>query len=117
MAERLNATVPILQLLHMPLVFQDIQCEPIDDIPLHTLTVDPPPTDRPAPLHPDLNLAIRGYALTDTYLGLVDYSGASDSDAPKLCTLFADERIPEITAAYQVHDWDWSSDSRGTPIP
>jgi hypothetical protein len=87
-------------------------CEPIPGVTYATLSVNGDPTDRPAAEHADLNLALRGYELTDAYLGLVDYGGG-DPSAPRLNTLFADGRVPAFPAAYQVYDWDWGCNCRG----
>jgi hypothetical protein len=70
-------------------------------------------TDRPAEIHADLNLALRGYEVTDASLGLVEYGGTPDGDAPKLYTLFADHRVPAFPAVYRVYDWDWKCNCRG----
>ena len=91
-------------------------CQPIPDESYGTLSVVGPPTDRPAHVHADLNLALRGYVPTPGYLGLVDYGGWADPNAPQLADLFADPRAPAISADYQVHDWNWSTNSRGAPI-
>jgi hypothetical protein len=63
--------------------------------------------DRPAERHADLNLALRGYDPTAAYVGLVDYGGATDSDAPQMPGLFANRRVPAFTSTYQVHEWQW----------
>lgn len=73
-----------------------------------SLVVNPPPTDRPAEQHADLNLALRGYSATAGTLALVDYGGAADSRAPQLYTLFTDNRLPAFAGVSQVFDWDWS---------
>ncbi|MGC8826630.1 MAG: hypothetical protein ACP5TV_06470 [Anaerolineae bacterium] len=91
-------------------------CGPFPAQSYASLPIEGRPTDRPAALHPDLNLALRGYRLTSAYLGLVDISGPADPGAPQLAGLFADRRRPEFTAAYQVYDWDWASGQRGQPI-
>ena len=88
-------------------------CEPIPGVAYGTLDVAGDPTDRPAALHADLNLALRGYEVTDAYAGLVDYGGGNDSGAPQLYTLFSDERVPAFPAVYQVYDWDWGCNCRG----
>lgn len=65
-------------------------------------------TNPPAALHPDLNLALRGYISTSAYLGLVSYGGPpSDPSAPQLATLFSPQRLPTFSSAYQVGSWDW----------
>lgn len=66
--------------------------------------------------HPDMNLAVRGYIPTTAYLGLVDYAGNIDPNAPQLYTLFGNRRTPAFTAAYRVYQWDWSCNCRGGPI-
>jgi hypothetical protein len=79
----------------------------------------PPPTDRPAPQNGDLNLALRGYISTTAYLGLVNYAGSTDSDPPQMPGLVRGSRVPAITAAYRVRDWDWACGDdgcRGEPI-
>ena len=91
---------------------QPLGCEPIPGVEYGTLDVDGPPTDRPAELHADLNLALRGYQVTDAYRGLVDYDGSDDSNAPQLNTLFPDRRVPAFTTVYQVYDWDWDCNCR-----
>jgi hypothetical protein len=88
-------------------------CQPIPGEDYGTLDVAGPPTDRPAEEHADLNLALRGYELTDAYLGLVNYGGAGDSKAPQLRSLFTDSRVPAFTTVYQVYDWDWGCNCRG----
>jgi hypothetical protein len=43
-------------------------------------------------------------------------SGPTDDRAPQLAGLFSDKRTPAISNSYQVHNWDWGSNSRGKPI-
>ena len=88
-------------------------CAPIPGVQYGTLDVNGPPTDRPAEVHADLNLALRGYEVTSAYLGLVDYGGGDDAKAPQLYTLFADQRVPAFTTAYRVYEWDWDCNCRG----
>lgn len=99
---------------YLPLIVRSAACSPIPGAGYGTLPVDLPSTDRPAENHPDLNLALRGYVPTDAYLGLVDYGGGSDARAPQLAGLFADNRTATFSAVYQVYDWDWRCDCRGT---
>jgi hypothetical protein len=89
-------------------------CAPIPGVTYGTLAVSGPPTDRPAEEHADLNLALRGYEVTDAYRGLVDYGGGDDPDAPQLNTFFTDPRVPAFPAVYQVYDWDWDCNCRGS---
>ncbi|MGD9404476.1 MAG: hypothetical protein PVH95_04935 [Anaerolineae bacterium] len=99
---------------YLPLVArQPSACAPIPGAQYNTLSVLPPVTDRPAEEHADLNLALRGYELTDGYRGLVEYGGTPDAGAPKLYTLFADHRVPSLPAVYRVYDWDWEYNCRG----
>ena len=65
------------------------------------------PTDRPAEVHPDLNLAIRGYAVTSGHLGLVNYGGDSPL-APQIDGMFGPPRLPGFKTLFQVYDWDWA---------
>jgi len=74
------------------------------------------PTDPPAEEHPDLNLALLGYELTDAYKGLVDPGGGGDPNAPQLPGLFADNRTATFSAVYQVYGWDWGCNCRGALI-
>ena len=74
-----------------------------------TLTVNGEPSDRPAPEHPDLNLAVRGWQPSDGALSLVDYGPGMDPDAPQLDTLFGDRRLPTFTGGWDVYGWDWEA--------
>ena len=58
------------------------ECQPIPGEEYGTLDVEGPPTDRPAEQHADLNLALRGYEVTDAFLGLVDYGGPATRRRP-----------------------------------
>jgi hypothetical protein len=97
----------------LPIIAGAETCQPIPGESYGTLSVNPPPTDRPAEGHADLNLALRGYEPTDAYAGLVDYSGAGDASAPQLPGLFADDRTGTFKTVYQVYDWDWECNCRG----
>ncbi len=88
-------------------------CSPVAGESYGDLSVTPPPTDRPAEQHADLNLALRGYTPTTAFLGLVDYTGGTDSKAPQFPGLFADQRTATFRAAYRVYDWDWGCNCRG----
>ncbi len=78
--------------------------------------LNPPPLNRPAESHPDINLIVRGYGPATGDKGLVFYNGDTDNRAPQLCGLFGDDRTPQITALYSVFDWDWAEDVRGLPL-
>jgi len=101
--------------VYLPLVSK-AETGPCDPIPGETyavISVIPPQTDRPAEVHADLNLALRGYEQTTAYLGLIDLPGDTDFNAPQLPGLFGDNRTPTFATAYQVYDWNWPSNSRG----
>ncbi len=100
---------------YLPIVARTT-CAPIDGETYGTVAVLSAPTNPPAAAHPDLNLALRGYALTTGTLGLVDYDGHTDSGAPQLYTLFGDNRVPSFSAVYRVYDWDWANNRRGALI-
>jgi hypothetical protein len=89
-----------------PIPFPPIQGASYTSIP-----VDPYYQDgRTDYAHADLNLELRGYALTNCAkcgLGLVDYNGSTDSNAPRLAYLFSPPRLPAFIGAYQVYDWQW----------
>jgi hypothetical protein len=79
-----------------------------------TLPIGSSPTNPPAEVHPDLNLALRGYEPTGAYTGLVDYGGETDPNGPpQLPGLFADNRTATFRAVYQVYGWDWECNCRG----
>ena len=59
---------------------------------------------RPAQESADVNLALRSYAPTSAYLGLVNYGGDTDSDAPQVAQMFSPERLPAFVGAHQVYD-------------
>lgn len=80
------------------------------------LGVNPPPTDRPADVHADLNLGWRGYTPTTGYLGLVDIGGPTDGGAPQFPGLFGDNRTPSFTSGFKVYNWSWVCNCRTTPI-
>lgn len=101
--------------VYLPLLLAD-ECGFDSGETYASLSVNPPPTDRPAAEHADLNLALRGYAPTNESLGLVDYGGATDQKSPQLDGLFADHRLPVITVVDRVNSWDWATNSRGAPI-
>jgi hypothetical protein len=103
--------------VYLPFVASEPRgCVPIPGAQYDTLNVKWPPTDRPAEVHADLNLAMRSYELTDAHQGLVTYGGTPDPGAPQLYTLFADQRVPTFPNVYQVYDWDWGCNCRGAPL-
>jgi hypothetical protein len=75
------------------------------------------PTDRPAELHADLNLALRGYVPVAAPLFLISYDGGTDAGAPQMPGLFAGGRVPVFTAAYQIYAWNWACGQNGCRGP
>jgi hypothetical protein len=103
--------------VHLPLVFHSPQgCQSIPGANYGTWPIIPPPTDRPAEEHADLNLALRGYEPTTAYLGLVEYGPGTDPGSPQLSGLYSPARVPAFASAYQVHQWDWNCNCRGPVI-
>lgn len=99
--------------LFLPLIATSARCPSATGESYAAITVEPPPTDRPAAEHADLNLALRSYAPASGFLGLVDYGGATDPLAPQLYGLFSDERTGVFTALHRVYDWNWACNCRG----
>lgn len=91
-------------------------CAPISGASYHRLPIVSAPTDRPAAKHGDINLALRSYNVTNSELGLIDMNGPTDGRAPQLASLFEDNRVPKIRMVYQVFNWDWAKNERGSPI-
>lgn len=91
-------------------------CQPLPLANYGALSVLPPPTDRPAEQHADLNLALRSHVATGGALGLVDYGGPTDPAAPQLPGLFSDNRTGEFIALHRVYDWNWGCNCRGAPL-
>ena len=100
---------------YLPLITRSDSCQPTGETYGTLSTSDPMPTGTAA-THPDINLAVRGYEPTTAYLGLVDYAGNVDPNAPQLYTLFTNNRTATFRSAYQVNRWDWSCNCRGGPI-
>ena len=101
----------LTRFIYLPVVQNtsaNVTCLPITSESYGTLSVNPPPTDRPAELHADLNLGVRGYAQTGGTLGLVDYGGPADGAARQFPALFADWRTPRFTNNYAVYNWSWT---------
>jgi hypothetical protein len=102
--------------VYLPFIVRAEVCQPIPGESYGDLSVNSAPTNPPAEEHPDLNLALRGYELTDADKGLVDYGGGSDPNAPQLPGLFADNRTATFSNVYQVYGWDWGCNCRGSLV-
>jgi hypothetical protein len=93
-----------------------VACDPIAGESYGSLTIEGDPTDRPAEEHADLNLALRGYEGTRAPLFLVEWGPNDDPAAPQLRDLFWNRRLPSFSRAYQVYEWDWPNNCRGSLI-
>ena len=70
-----------------------------------------------AATQPDVNLAVRGYIKNKETLSIIDMVGPDDgAKAPQLATLFSQKRSPQFVSTYQVNNWDWKTNAKGTPI-
>ncbi len=112
-APLVQSSDPITYYTYLPLITRPAGCPPIPGETYDVLSVNRPPTDRPAEIHADLNLSMRGYELTNAYKGLVDIGGGADGNSPQLPGLFADNRTGVISDVYQVYDWNWDCNCRG----
>ena len=78
---------------------------------------------RPAALHADKNLDLRGYAVNTSSSfahELVNYGSGDPTQPPQLATAFSPNRVPPFAHFYRVYNWNWAPSpapgSRGTPI-
>ncbi|MCC7358514.1 MAG: hypothetical protein IT317_03505 [Anaerolineales bacterium] len=75
---------------------------------------------RPAHLHADKNLALRGYNSTSAAKGLVNYGSDDPTQPPQLATLFNPNRLPAFSGVYRANQWNWATSpapgSAGGPI-
>lgn len=76
---------------------------------------------RPAHLHADKNIELRGYILNedgDLQRELVDYGSDDPTQPPQLATLFNPPRV-DLSNFYRMHEWNWAPSpdpgSRGAP--
>ena len=85
-------------------------CPNSSDAQFDAIPVAGPPTDRPAQVHADLNLSVRGYTSLSQPLTLVDIDGNTDADAPQLGNVSDGIASPGplFVEAFQVNDWDWA---------
>jgi hypothetical protein len=65
---------------------------------------------------PDLNLTVRGWVTVNEARNLVDYNGGTDSAAPQLFSMFANDRTPTFSSTHRVYDWDWTNNRRGQAL-
>lgn len=79
---------------------------------------------RPAGLHADKNIHLRGYvANTDPGLKreLVSYGPSQEVLPPQFATMFSPVRVPGLRSFYRVYGWNWATSdigpgTRGEPI-
>ena len=64
----------------------------------------------------DLNLGQRAWRQVSAPLALQSIGGPTDDNAPRFSSLFAPGRVPRMSGAYQVYNWDFRSGRRTTPI-
>lgn len=95
--------------VYLPLVTKSIDCN-VPGQSYASLPTIPPPIDRPAAEHPELNLGLRGYEETTAALRLVRLGPVHDANAPQLDALFAPDRRPTFSKAYHRYRWDYGCD-------
>ncbi|MBI5535804.1 MAG: hypothetical protein HY898_24005 [Deltaproteobacteria bacterium] len=86
-------------------------CAPIPGVSYSTGSVKPE-TFQPD-THGDINLLLRKWQAVGEVKGLIDVGGPTDDKAPKLYTLFTDDRMPVFAEVYQVQSWDWGCNCAG----
>jgi hypothetical protein len=111
-----TVTIEATWQLFLPIIYRPI-CPTTSSAPYFLIPIDGLPADHPDYLHGDFNLALRGYDPTAGFLGLVDYSGSTDSGAPQLAGLFSPNRFPGIGSVYRVYSWDWACGPDGCRGP
>lgn len=83
-------------------------CAPIPGASYEATSVTPETTS-PA-THGDVNLLLRKWQkAAGEQPALVDIGGATDGKAPRLYTLFTDDRDPTFSGVYQLQGWDWGA--------
>jgi hypothetical protein len=109
-AKSINAAPALAHRIHLPLVRRSEACLSTGQ----TYGTLPPtnPYNGNVETHPDMNLAVRGYEPTTAYMGLVDYAGAIDPNAPQFPSLFSDNRTAIFRQGYKVYRWDWTCNCR-----
>lgn len=115
-----NGTIPE-ELIFLPIVARQAGApQPTPDpTPTRVFDLIPiagAPLDRPAALHPDINLQQRGYVTTTGTLELIDVNGDTDPNAPQLVGIFSPPRVPTFVGLYRVYDWDWGCGCRGDAL-
>jgi len=91
----------------LPLIIDKMPTCDIAGQNYRSMSVTGSSTNPDAANHPDLNIGLRGYERTTAALTLVTLGGVEDRKAPQLPALFADNRVPVFSNAYQRYRWDW----------
>ena len=115
---RVQSSGAITTLIYLPSIGKGWLSCPAPSVTYGTVAVISAPSNPPAEINADINLAMRGYTPTVAYKGLADIAGGppSDPNAPQLFNLFADKRVPVFRNVYRVYDWNWTCNCRGQPI-
>ena len=103
--------------VYLPIISSNV--EPTPPPVFDAIPVEGAPIDRPAAIHGDLNLSLRGYVTTTSDLNLIDHEGPTDSDAPQIAAIFSPPRLPQFVGVYRVNDWNWNcgdNGCRGLPL-
>jgi LysM repeat protein len=108
-----STTTPETDIAPEPPTSDSGPCAPIPNVRYKLLHIEGPVTDRPAPVHADLNLSMRSYTTAQVTKTLIQLNGPTDSQAPQLRGLFDNKRIPAFPAVYQVYDWNWGQGAQG----
>jgi hypothetical protein len=112
-AAEIRFTNAITAFVYLPAVAKSYCGEAIPGASYASIAPTNPAVGADMELHPDVNLAMRGYELVNEYKGLLYNTGAGDPNAPQLYGLFSDNRTGTFSNVYAVHKWDWSTNSRG----
>ena len=112
-SETLNPFIPRASIPRLPAA---APCDPIPGESYPETWLNPPPSNRPAAVHPDLNLIVRGYTPSNAEKDFVYYYGNTDEGAPQLSGLFGNDRLGVISSVYRIHDWEWGEFRRGKTI-
>jgi hypothetical protein len=109
-------TVQATALVYLPILAKS-ECPAASAATYSLIPIDGPAANRPAYLHGDLNLSLRGYEPTSGSLELVNIPGSTDPGAPQLAGLFGPNRYPGFRSVYRVYDWNWACGAQGCRGP
>ena len=114
----IHFTPVLTHYLYLSFVSKADPCAPIPGESYATLlVVEKEDVPRPAEVHPDKNLAIRGYERTAGDTGLITGGwGGWNSPRPELPNMCASGCRPPFSSLYQAYHWDWEHSCRGPVI-